>query len=63
MDWFSAGKRVELVFCRDPHTHLEPGLKGTILFIDDLGTVHVRWDNGSQLGLIPNIDQWKEISE
>ncbi|MCP2323621.1 hypothetical protein HDA40_002128 [Hamadaea flava] len=32
--------------------HLVPnGTCGTITFIDDLGTLHMRWDNGSTLGL------------
>jgi hypothetical protein len=29
--------------------------------VDDLGTVHVRWDNGSTLGLVPGEDRWEEI--
>jgi len=29
------------------------------MFTDSLGTVHVRWDQGFQLGLIPGQDQWE----
>lgn len=29
--------------------------------VDDVGTVHVAWDNGSTLGLIPGIDQWEYL--
>jgi hypothetical protein len=46
------GARVRLVHCADPHTRLVPGDLGTVTLIDSLGTVHVRWDNGSQLGLV-----------
>jgi hypothetical protein len=28
------------------------------MFTDSLGTVHVRWDRGFQLGLTPGQDQW-----
>ena len=28
--------------------------------VDDVGTVHVRWDNGSTLGLVPGEDRWTE---
>jgi hypothetical protein len=57
------GARVKLLHCNDQHTKLEPGLLGTISFVDDLGTVHVRWDNGSLLGLcVDDGDQFKIIS-
>jgi Domain of unknown function (DUF4314) len=51
MNDFLVGKRVRLVFCCDRYTRLEPGTLGTVRAVDDLGTVHVCWDNGSRLGL------------
>ena len=30
------------------------GTRGTVEFVDDLGTIHCRWDNGQGLGLAPN---------
>jgi uncharacterized protein DUF4314 len=35
----------------DP-TPLPHGTEGTVQLVDDLGTVHVRWDNGISIGLI-----------
>ena len=55
------GKRIQLIFCDDDYTKLQSGELGTVTFIDDTGTVFVDWDNGSRLGLIPNIDKWKII--
>jgi len=55
------GKRIELIYCADEHTNLKPGNKGTILFVDDTGTIHPQWDNGSMLGLVPNVDSYKLI--
>lgn len=46
------GKRVRLIYCSDPYTLLRAGAEGTVQLIDDIGTVHVLWDDGSSLGLI-----------
>ena len=53
------GKRIELISTSDPYTDLKPGDRGTVDFVDDMGTVHVIWDNGSHLGLVPGEDQFK----
>lgn len=52
------GDRLRLISTTDPHTDLQPGALGTVVVVDDLGTVHVDWDTGSNLGLIPGEDQW-----
>lgn len=39
------------------------GTKGTVQFVDDIGTVHVDWDNGRRLGLIPSEDRFSIIHE
>lgn len=46
---FPVGTRVELVFMDDMHAP-PVGTKGTVRWVDDIGTVHVDWDNGSMLG-------------
>lgn len=50
----AVGDRVEFVGfgAADPYTRLEPGTMGTVTLIDDAGTVHVTWDNGSHLGMV-----------
>ena len=53
--------RIECIHCTDPYNPIAPGTKGTITIIDGIGTVHVKWDNGRTLGLIPGEDDWKEI--
>jgi len=50
------GRRVRLLRTTDPHTTLRPGAEGVVLHTDDLGTVHVKWDNGSTLGIVPGGD-------
>jgi hypothetical protein len=46
------GDRVQLIHTTDPYTDLVPGTKGTVSLVDALGTIHVKWDNGSNLGMI-----------
>ena len=33
-----------------------PGTCGVVEFVDDIGTIHVHWDNGSSLGVVRNED-------
>jgi hypothetical protein len=56
--------RVRLVrMCDDDPNPIEPGTTGTINHIDCAGTVHVKWDNGRNLGLIPGSDEFEVIDE
>lgn len=55
------GARVALVQTTDEHTRLTSGDTGTVEAVDDAGTVHVLWDNGSTLGLVPGVDFWKPL--
>ena len=53
-----AGMRVKLIYMEDPQAPA-PGTEGTVQYIDDLGTIHVAWDTGCSLGLVPGVDEWK----
>jgi len=52
------GDRVRLVRTDDGFTNLRRGDEGTVNLIDDFGTIHVKWDRGNHLGLIPGEDDW-----
>lgn len=56
MTTISSGTRVRLVSTSDEMTRLREGDEGTVDHTDSCGTVHVDWDNGSTLGLIPGED-------
>jgi hypothetical protein len=49
-----SGDRVEFIGfgIDDPYSRLRPGTRGTVSLIDDAGTIHVRWDDGSTIGLV-----------
>lgn len=57
------GRRIRFVSSSDPYTRLKEGDHGTIIFVDDLHTIHVRWDSGSSLGLIIGEDSFDLIPE
>lgn len=55
-------KRVELIYMNDKQAP-KPGTKGTVRLVDDQGTIHVEWDTGSHLGLIPGEDEYKILEQ
>lgn len=57
---YTKGTRVQCDAMNDPFENLE-GISGTVKFVDDAGTVHVAWDNGSSLGLVYGVDSFHKI--
>jgi hypothetical protein len=55
------GARIALVHTTDERTRLQPNAMGTVLHLDDAGTVHVEFDTGETLGLIPGEDVWRAL--
>ena len=51
------GKRVKLIKMDDPQAP-PPGTHGTIKGTDDIGQIHVKWDNGSTLAIQPVGDKY-----
>lgn len=42
---------------------MKSGLVGIIKYIDDIGQLHVNWENGKRLALIPDLDKYKIITD
>lgn len=59
---YPIGTRIELLSTMDDMQGIEKGTKGTVIGIDDIGTIHMKWDNGRGLGLIPGEDKFKVLS-
>jgi hypothetical protein len=53
---YPAGARVELVEMDDPQAP-PAGTKGTVIGVDDAGSIMVRWDNGSSLNVAYGADR------
>lgn len=57
---YPKGTRVMLVNMDD--TQAPPlGTKGTVIGVDDTGSIMVAWDNGSSLNVIYNVDKCVKI--
>lgn len=56
------GRRVRLIHTSDPYTSLTAGSEGTVDWVDDVGTVFVKWDSGSSLGLVRGEDTFEVIT-
>ncbi|SFO04693.1 DUF4314 domain-containing protein [Amycolatopsis rubida] len=64
MGKYARGQRVVLVRINDEDTDLKPGDKGTYLATDALGTLLIKWDCGSTLGIVPEAgDKVEPIDE
>lgn len=53
--------KVQLVHMRDEYAPPE-GTIGYVTNVDDMGTIHVNWQNGSSLGLVEGVDIFYVLS-
>ena len=60
---YPPGTRIQLDYMGDDPRPIEPGTKGTVRTVDDMGTVHCDFDNGRRLGLVPGEDSFHAIAE
>ena len=59
--WYKPGTRVELLQMDD--VQAPPiGTKGTVLGVDDIGSIMVAWDNGSGLSVAYGADLCRVVS-
>lgn len=57
---YPVGAKVELVKMDDVQAP-PVGTMGVVEFIDDIGTIHVKWENASSLGVVYGEDLCKVI--
>lgn len=59
-DTFPSGCRVMLDQMEDRQAP-PVGTLGTVVHVDDIGTIHVKWDTGSSLGVVYGEDQCHKV--
>ena len=55
---FTPGTRIRLLYMEDRQAP-PSGTEGTVVDVDDIGSVLMKWDNGSSLNLIPEEDRFE----
>lgn len=58
---YKPGDRIELIHMEDSQAVPE-GTKGTINHIDDIGQLHMSWDNGRSLAVNLDVDIIRKIN-
>jgi len=59
---YPRGTRVELLCMDDPQAP-PAGTRGEVMGIDDAGQLLVRWETGSSLSLIPDVDSFRIVQK
>lgn len=59
---YPKGTKVRLLAMEDVQAP-PVGAKGEVRGVDDVGSILVRWENGSSLSLIPGVDAFEILKE
>lgn len=60
---YPKGTRILLLHMGDDPRPVEDDMRGTVKYVDDMSTVHCRFDNGRQLGIIPGEDSFRKLTD
>ena len=58
---YPPGTRVEVISLCNEEELLKPGMKGTVVGVDDQPALLVNWDNGSSLSLLIGKDHFRVV--
>lgn len=57
---YKLGTKVKLIKM-DGEPQMPSGMTGMVRYVDDANQIHVCWDNGSTLALVPEVDEFEII--
>lgn len=58
---YPQGTIVECIEMKEDMTPVPTGTRGVVYLIDDIGSIHIHWENGSSLALIEDVDRFKVV--
>ena len=61
IEQYPPGTRIELINLCNDERDMTPGLLGTVDYIDDQPALHMKWDNGRTLALLPDEDSFRKL--
>lgn len=59
-EMYPKGTIIELEYMDDPQAPPR-GTKGEVMYVDDIGQVHMKWENGSGLALNVEYDKFHTV--
>ena len=59
---YPLGTRILLNHMEDQWA-VPPGTRGTVEYVDDAGQIHPKWDNGRTLAIVPQVDNFRKLTE
>lgn len=60
---YPEGTRILLISMGDDPNPIASGTRATVKYVDDIGTVHCKFDNGRSLGLVPGEDSFRKLTK
>ena len=60
---YPPGTRVMLLSMEDPWSPVPSGTRGTVDVVDDIGQIHMKWDNGRTIALVPGEDSFRKLTD
>ena len=60
---YPPGTRIQLDHMEDPWAPVPPGTRGTVQYVDDIGQIGMKWDNGRSLSLVPGEDSFRKLTD
>lgn len=60
---YPPGTRLELLSMNDPYAPVDPGTRGTVVHMDDIGQIHMRWDDGRSLARVSGEDSFRVVAQ
>ena len=56
---YPKGTKLQMITMRNEKYPIPPGTVGEVTHIDDMGSIHMKWENGSFLAIIPEVDSFR----
>lgn len=57
------GTRIVLLSMDAPYAPIPSGMRGTVDHVDDAGQIHMHWDNGRTLAIVPQEDNFRKLTD